>query len=71
MIYAFSAGRAPIQVNRITVLIMNQKLIWLKGLNWFPFKLIFWENGRIIRIAIEATKAMAPPNLLGIERRMA
>lgn len=28
-------------------------------------------NDKIIKIKMEATKAMTPPNLLGIERKMA
>jgi hypothetical protein len=36
-----------------------------------PRKLFFWVKGRINKIAIEATKAIAPPNLLGMERRIA
>jgi hypothetical protein len=69
--YGSSAGRAPIHVKRITVLIMTQKLICDRGLNCIPFNSIFWVNGKIKRMAIEATKATAPPSLLGIDRRIA
>jgi hypothetical protein len=36
-----------------------------------PFSLLNCVNGRISKIAIEATRAMAPPNLLGIDRKIA
>lgn len=36
-----------------------------------PWVFLFCENGRINKIAIEATKAAAPPSFLGIDRKMA
>ena len=32
---------------------------------------VFWVKGKINRIIIEATNAIAPPNLLGIDRKIA
>jgi len=70
-IYGSSAGRAPIQVNRVTVLIIIQNRIWLIGLNWFPLVFALLVKGRIKIIAIDNTNAIAPPSLLGIERKIA
>jgi hypothetical protein len=66
-----STGRAPIQVSIITILINNQKVICLIGKNCVPRRLSLGRNGIINRIETDRTRAITPPNLLGIERRMA
>lgn len=43
--------------------------VFIKGLNFE--ELDFFNNGRISKIASLAIKASTPPNLLGIERRIA
>lgn len=66
-----STGRAPIQVSIITILINNQKVICLNGKNWVPFNLSDGKNGIIKRIETDRTRAITPPSLLGIDRRIA
>jgi len=66
-----STGRAPIQVSIITILINSQKVICLKGKNWVPFNLSDGKNGIINKIDTDNTRAITPPNLLGIDRRIA
>jgi len=65
-----STGLAPIQV-RITKLLINiQNINLLSGVNFFDFKRVFVKvNTEITKM--EKTKATTPPNLLGIERRIA
>ena len=43
--------------------------IFIKGLNFE--ELDFFSNGRMSKIASLAIKAITPPSLLGIERRIA
>lgn len=43
--------------------------VFIKGLNFE--ELDFFSNGRISKIVSLAIKASTPPNLLGMERRMA
>lgn len=43
--------------------------VFIKGLNFE--ELDFFSNGRMSKIASLAIKAVTPPNLLGIERRIA
>ena len=65
-----STGLAPIQV-RITKLLINiQKIVLLNGVNFFDFKRVFVKVRREI-IRIENTKAITPPSLLGIDRKIA
>jgi hypothetical protein len=66
-----STGRAPIHVNIITILIKSQKVICFKGKNWVPRSLSFGRNGIINKIETDKTRAITPPSLLGIERRIA
>lgn len=55
----------------MTIMINDQKAIFLAGLNLLLLKKILLENGRMARIAIEKTRASTPPNLFGIDRRIA
>ena len=71
MIYGSSTGRAPIQVKRITVTINLQKAIFFIGINLFLLNFFSKAKGTKKRITIEKAKAKTPPNLLGIDRRMA
>ena len=69
--YGSSTGRAPIHVNKITVIINLQKNTFFTGINLFLLNWSLEIKGKVIKIAIEKTKASTPPNLLGIDRRMA
>lgn len=44
---------------------------WVRGRNVSPRCLEVWRRGTTIRIRMEASRARTPPNLFGIERRMA
>lgn len=66
-----STGRAPIQVNIITILINSQKVICFSGKNCVPRSLSYGRKGIINKIETERTKAITPPNLFGIDRRIA
>ena len=48
---------------------MKNEAVFIKGLNFE--ELDFFSNGRISKIASLVNKASTPPNLLGIERRIA
>jgi len=52
------------------VMVRLQKVIFLIGLNLEERDILFL-NGRIAIIKIARTKAITPPNLLGIDRRIA
>jgi hypothetical protein len=69
--YGSSTGRAPIQVNKdaITINLQNKNL--LIGYIFDALKLKMFVKGTIIKIKIERTRATTPPNLLGIDRRIA
>jgi len=49
----------------------SQNRSWVKGRKAVPRCLEVWRNGTTIRIRIEKRRARTPPNLLGIDRRMA
>ncbi len=66
-----STGHAPIQVSRMTLLNKVQRIVLFIGKNWIPLILLFLIMGIINRIAIEVTNAITPPNLLGIDRKIA
>lgn len=67
-----STGRAPIHVNRINVTINIQNTTCFLTLNWFPCCFLsFFINGIRISIKIDIKRAITPPNLLGIERKIA
>ncbi len=65
-----STGLAPIQVKIAKLLASIQKVDLLSGLNFFDFNEIFVKvNNEIIKM--ENINAITPPNLLGIDRRIA
>ena len=51
--------------------IKDQNKIFFPGKNFVLLNLVDPEKGIVKRMAIERTKAKTPPNLLGIDRRMA
>jgi hypothetical protein len=65
-----STGLAPIQVRITKLLISIQKIDLVSGVNFFDFRRVFVNVNREIT-KMENTKATTPPNLLGIERRIA
>jgi len=69
-IYGASTGRAPIQVRSKKVATNNQNKICLNKLNCVDFNTIFM-CGKMSKIKIDITKAITPPSLLGIDRRIA
>jgi len=66
----YSTGFAPIQVRMMNVILINQKVIFFIMLNFIEISFWFLKD-KIIKIRMEATKAITPPSLLGIDRRMA
>ena len=66
-----STGRAPIHVRMKDVLMKIQNKFFLLGEKWFLRKAGEEVKGRDMRMRMEATKAITPPSLFGIERRIA
>jgi len=66
----YSTGFAPIQVKMIKDILINQNVVFFFRLNFIEINFCFLKD-RINKIKIDATKAITPPNLLGIERKMA
>jgi len=66
----YSTGFAPIQVRMMNVILINQKVIFFIMSNFIEISFWFLKD-KITKIRIEATKAMTPPSLLGIDRKMA
>lgn len=66
-----STGRAPIHVNKNKTLNKTQILIFIHRLNAWDLNLENFKKGKIYKIATDKTRAITPPNLLGIERRIA
>jgi len=66
----YSTGFAPIHVNTIKYDTIVQNNILKRGLN-FEVLILNFLNGRIMMIKIDRRRATTPPNLLGIERRIA
>lgn len=65
-----STGLAPAHVRIQNRMVNIQKELFLNGEN-FELSEYLFLNGKIEIIKIESTKAITPPNLLGIERRIA
>jgi len=53
------------------VLIKIQKIIFFNGYILFELKMGLEVKGSLIKIIIDKNKAITPPNLLGIDRRIA
>jgi hypothetical protein len=71
-LYTPSAGQDPNQVSRQKLAIKAQKIRRVTGEKLNPLKisdLEFWLNRKRTRTA--RTKPKTPPNLLGIERKIA
>jgi hypothetical protein len=49
---------------------IDQRIVFLMGENFLD-KILFDDRGRINRIAMDATRAITPPSLFGIDRRIA
>lgn len=71
MMYGSSTGIPPIHVRIATSATRDQKINWEKGRNVKLRCLDVCRMGTNIRIRIEARSANTPPNLLGMDRRMA
>lgn len=71
MMKGCSTGIPPIQVRIITSATRAQNINWAMGRKVRPCCLDVWSRGTTIRTRIENSRAKTPPNLLGIERRMA
>lgn len=70
-IYGSSTGRMPIQVNKIIVIVKFQNINFIIGQNWFLKMFLLFVIGKINKIIIDKIKAITPPNLLGIDRKIA
>lgn len=66
-----STGCPPIHVSVIRSATRIQNRHWLIGRNVRLRKGEVWSNGSKTKIKIDSTKAITPPSLLGIERKMA
>jgi hypothetical protein len=67
-----STGSAPIHVNKKKILISIQNRFCLIKLNCLPCLILFFFNkGKKNKIKIDINKAITPPNLFGIERKIA
>jgi hypothetical protein len=66
-----STGLAPIQVNNINVIQNIINKIFLIGYILELLNLRFEVNGKVVIITIERKRATTPPNLLGIDRKIA
>ena len=72
ILYGSSAGQLPNQVKRIKTETKDQKRKRAKGEKLNPQKRSFeLENVKKKRNKTEKRRAKTPPNLLGIERRIA
>ena len=59
----------PKKVNMTNEAILKKFDVLIRGLNFE--ELDFFSSGKIIKMANLATKASTPPNLLGMERKIA
>lgn len=66
-----STGCIPIQVKIRTDVTKIQNVSLVKGMNARDDIFNFWVKGKINKIIIDMIKAITPPNLLGIDRRIA
>lgn len=71
MINGCSTGWPPIHVKMRRLATRIQYRVWVIGRNVRLRCFEVWRNGRKAKIRIDRTKATTPPNLLGMERRMA
>ena len=66
-----STGIPPIHVRIATLAISVQNRNWVNGRNVRLRCLDVWRMGTSINTRMEARRAKTPPNLFGIERKMA
>ena len=66
-----STGCPPIHVSKKATEINDQNIILFKGYEKLARNFDKALKGNTIKIRMEATNAITPPNLLGIDRRMA
>lgn len=71
MVNGCSTGWPPIHVKMRRLATRIQYRVWVIGRNVRLRCFEVWRNGRKAKIRIDRTKATTPPNLLGMERRMA
>ena len=69
--YGSSTGRAPIQVKINKILKSVQILIFISKLKELDLKIENFKKGRTYKTATDKTNAITPPNLFGIERKIA
>ena len=68
--YGSSTGRAQIHVSKITVFVIDQNSTWLIGQNRVSRNFDLFV-GIMNKIAIDIARAITPPSLFGIDRRIA
>jgi len=66
-----SAGHLPSQVNKMKSPTNNQNITRRKGEKTTPPTVVTLKKGKTNKQAMDRTKPITPPNLLGIERRIA
>lgn len=71
MINGCSTGWPPIHVKMRRLATRIQYRVWVIGRNVRLRCFEVWRNGRKAKIRIDRTRATTPPNLLGMERRIA
>ena len=71
IIKGYSTGCPPIHVNVSRSATKIQNRHWLNGRNIMLHCLDVWRRGIRIKTSIDETRARTPPNLLGIDRRIA
>ena len=69
--YGSSAGCPPIQVKIKKSPTKNQNKILLSCLLLKPLNLLLWRWGKKNKTSTLAARAITPPNLLGIDRKIA
>lgn len=71
MMNGFSTGFPPIHVNTIRLATNNQNNVWVIGRNVSVRCFDVCSRGKINNTKMESSRASTPPNLLGIDRRIA
>lgn len=66
-----STGCPPIHVSVRRSATSNQNRHWLSGRNIMLRCFDVWSSGMRARIKMDSTRASTPPNLFGIDRRIA
>lgn len=66
-----STGCPPIQVKMIMFIVSDQNVICAKGRNMLLRCFALWTIGKISRMAIDIIRAITPPSLFGMDRRIA